>query len=146
MENGVDINAENKNDVASIHIAAKYGNIDHISFFLEKEANLNVQCNKFRQSEIEILKKNVVTSGSIDAGGFINVVNDSEFEKSSPIHLASTDDSVDTLLLGGANSDIKDGRGLTPIQIAIIKVCKEDLDDVKKEEAYRIIDKVGTIF
>lgn len=126
VKNGVDINAKNKNDVASIHIAAKYGNIDHISFFIEKGENLNVQCSKFKQSEIEILKKNVITNGNIDAGGVINLVNDSEFKKSSPMHLASTDDSVDTLLLGGANSNIKDGRGLTPIQIAIIKACKED--------------------
>ncbi len=52
IEHGVNIDAKNRNGVAPIHIAAKYGNEHLIDFFLENRANINLECGNLQNQKL----------------------------------------------------------------------------------------------
>ncbi|WP_253300126.1 ankyrin repeat domain-containing protein [Wolbachia endosymbiont of Chironomus riparius] len=48
----MNIDAKNRNGVAPIHIAAKYGNEHLIDFFLENRANINLECGNLQNQKL----------------------------------------------------------------------------------------------
>ncbi|APR98546.1 ankyrin repeat domain-containing protein [Wolbachia endosymbiont of Folsomia candida] len=152
VESGIDINAKNKNGVAPIHIAAKYGREDLIEFFIEKKARINVQCGKFTKSEIDDLEK-VKEKGDFTEGEFIyirdsekNIKKDIEHKKETPISIAAGNNHGNTVgmfLSNGAKANISDSRGWTPIYIAIRTACDKSCKEEEREKAYRIVEKLA---
>jgi ankyrin repeat protein len=148
VENGVDINAKNKNGVAPIHIAAKYGHAHLIDFFIDNKADFNVQCGIFTESEINITEKNFINvkDESGDASSVIDVKNDTNYKNATPISIASSNNhgnATGKLLSQGAKPNIKNNSGWTPIQIAIRTACDEKSAEEEREKAYGIIEKLA---
>jgi ankyrin repeat protein len=53
----MDINAKNENDVAPIHIAAKYEYSSLVNLLLEKKVNYNARCNNLTKSHNDNIGK-----------------------------------------------------------------------------------------
>lgn len=108
VQHGVDINAPNKNGVAPIHIAAKYGSHSQIKFFIGKKADLNLRCAKLSSSTIEDIGKEREFSG----------------------------DSLKTYTnIQGGNLDAsEDGRGWSPLHIAIKRALEENWNETEREK------------
>lgn len=148
VENGIDINARNKNGVAPIHIAAKYGHEHLMDFFIESKADINVQCGNFTKSEVESEKEKFINmqDGSTDESSVIYVKNDANYKKATPMSIATSNnhkDAVKRLLLQGAKPSIGNDKGWTPIHIAIRKACDKSCEEEEREKAYKIIERLG---
>ncbi|WP_341807853.1 ankyrin repeat domain-containing protein [Wolbachia endosymbiont (group E) of Neria commutata] len=148
VESGIDINAKNKNGLAPIHIAAKYGHAHLIDFFIENKADINVQCGNFTKSEIDITEKNFINvqDESEDESSVIDVKNDTTYKDASPISITvenNHENATGQLLSRGAKPNIGDYRGWTPIYIAIRAACDENCKEEEREKAYRIIEKLA---
>ncbi|WP_333023674.1 ankyrin repeat domain-containing protein [Wolbachia endosymbiont of Pentidionis agamae] len=155
---GINIDAKNKNGVAPIHIAAKYGNINMINCLIRNGADINLKCKSFKKddigdigkeydvesidnSDILVRKENTsksifinVRDGNLDPSCVINIQDNTQYSVATPLHIADNPDAVHEFLLNGANPNIKDSskllsRGLTAIEIAVKRaVSKENLN------------------
>lgn len=148
VKNGIDINAKNKNGVAPIHIAAKYGHEHLMDFFIENKADINVQCGNFTESEIEPTKEKFINmqDGSADESSVIYVKNDANYKKATPMSIATSnshEDTVKRLLLQGAKPSIGNDKGWTPIHIAMRKACDKNYEEEERERAYKIIERLA---
>ncbi|MDN5247702.1 MAG: ankyrin repeat domain-containing protein [Wolbachia endosymbiont of Tyrophagus putrescentiae] len=148
VEHGIDINAKNKNGVAPIHIAAKYGDVSTIDFFIQNRADLNMQCDRFTKSEIEVAETNVITidNGNKNASSVINVKNNDENKGASPMLIAADNnhsDAVITLLSVGVKPDIADRKGWTPLQIAIKRACSAECTKEEQQKSEKIIETLA---
>ncbi|WCR54260.1 MAG: Phosphocholine transferase AnkX [Wolbachia endosymbiont of Ctenocephalides orientis wCori] len=107
VQHGVDINAPNKNGVAPIHIAAKYGSHSQIKFFIDKKADLNLRCGKLSSSTIEDIGKEREFSGD-SLKTYTNIQN-------------------------GSLDASEDGRGCSPLHIAIKRALENNWNETKRE-------------
>ncbi|MDN5247577.1 MAG: ankyrin repeat domain-containing protein [Wolbachia endosymbiont of Tyrophagus putrescentiae] len=157
VENKVDINAKNNNGVAPIHIAAKYGNLSQMEFFIKKKADLNVRCGKFSKSAIDNIGKEKkfsnddyinVQDGNLDASNTVEIKDDTEHKNAPPISIATESNHqsvVSTLLCEGAKPSIEDSRGWLPLRIAIKRALDKNCTEEEMEERYEIIRKLASV-
>lgn len=119
VQHGVDINAPNKNGVAPIHIAAKYGSHSQIKFFIDKKADLNLRCAKLSSSTIVGIGKEREFSG----------------------------DSLDayTNIQGGNLDASEDGRGWSPLHIAIKRVLEENCGETERKKMLKIVKDLASV-
>ncbi|WP_375316110.1 ankyrin repeat domain-containing protein [Wolbachia endosymbiont (group A) of Colletes cunicularius] len=151
VEYGVDINKKNKNGVAPIHIAAKYGHPGLISCLIKNKANCSTKCGDLTEANIDkIGRKFPVVMDYINIQGSnstINIKNDTNYKEATSILIAAEGgnvDVVDILASWGAKHDIQDSEGWDALLIAIKKVCSKDCTGEEREGICKAIAELAS--
>jgi ankyrin repeat protein len=145
VKSGVDINAKNSNGVAPVHIAAKYGKLSQMQWLKELGADLDAKCGNFTKAETEILEKNFVTmqDGNMDASSSVSPKNGTTYENATPTFIAADNlaaDVVHMLESEGANPNIPDKMGATPLHVVAARILKRDYGEDEISDIYSMFE------
>ncbi|APR98290.1 ankyrin repeat domain-containing protein [Wolbachia endosymbiont of Folsomia candida] len=149
VEYGVNINQKNNHGIAPIHIAAKYGNLSQIKFFIEKKADLNVQCDIISSSVIGNIGRENELSCDAD---YINIqdntvnVNNTEHTNATPLSILTEDsNSSNVSRFLSAKPSIEDSRNWLPLHIAIKRASDEGCTEEDRKERFEIVRSLASV-
>ncbi len=147
VSSGMDVNAKNKHGVAPIHIAAKYGKVSQMEFFIRNEADLNVQCGNFTKADTEILENNFITmhDGNMDASSVVSPKNDTSYKGAPPTFIAADNlnaDAIHMFISEEANFNIPNKIGATPLHVVTARILNKDYEEQKREEIYEMFERL----
>ncbi len=133
-KSGLDVNINKLNNKAqsALIIASKFENEEVVTFLLENGAETNV---KAKNGDTALLKachkKNIkIVDLLLKKGANINEIY-SVYDKSTLLQYLCCNDQcaevIEFLLKNNASIDIKNNKGMTPLHIACLKGCKENV-------------------
>ncbi|WP_264338380.1 ankyrin repeat domain-containing protein [Wolbachia endosymbiont (group A) of Cheilosia soror] len=155
VEYGVDLNKKNKNGVAPIHIAAKYGHPDLINCLIQNKANCNTKCGNLTKLHIDNIGKEfpicmdyINVQGSDTNNSTVNTENDTSYKGATPTLIVADSDNIDAvniLASWATKQDIQDDKGWDTLLIAIKRACNKDCIGEERQKMHQVITELASI-
>ena len=118
VENKAELNAKNICGLTPIHIAASEGKVEFVKFLIEHGATMDDR-NEEGKSPFDLANKN----GHLKVTAYLAKIRSCEIRGESALHRSSLKGNfrcMKFLIEHGANLDIKDKDGMSPLHVAVL--------------------------
>ena len=137
LQKGVNVDPRNQHDATPLHVAAKYDNLSVVKLLVTHRADLEAMNmhgatplhNACREGSPAIVSHLIRSNSNIDAT--------TPIERDTPLHQAVRKNKIHnmvTLILAGANTDIKNCRKEKARRIQCLPATKQAYDNALREK------------
>ncbi|UYV72788.1 hypothetical protein LAZ67_10000735 [Cordylochernes scorpioides] len=137
IEAGADINQKDEQNKSLLHHACSYDFLEVVAFLIKFGADINEKCNggKTPLAYTQNYQNDICAKLLIQSGALVNIelddlVNDDNSAKDTALHLAAKSlnkEKVLTLIEGGADVNVKNINGNTPLVLAFSEFINSDI-------------------